>query len=83
MTAYVLRWEVSHGTVTFANKLVRSNYYNVSKTRAPRFRTFGGYTPGLSLPDKAIALAQLLSDNYNVNIYTVAGRLLTNSDMSG
>lgn len=81
--AYVVKWRIDGNKVTFANKFIESEYHEQAKVKPPEFRTFGGYTPELSYPARLRTLTHLLSDNLNVKVMMVAGRLLAISDMNG
>jgi hypothetical protein len=66
--SYVVKWRVSGGAVTFANSLIKSDYLADSAKSIPTYRTFGGFTPPMSIAQKAETLVHDTSDNFNVNI---------------
>ena len=81
--AYVVKWRVHDGRVTFANKLIESEFMEQARVKPPEFRTFGGYEPPLGRMASLRTLTHLLADNLNVKATSVAGRLLAISDMNG
>ncbi len=81
--AYVVKWRVHDGRVTFANKLIESEFMEQARVKPPEFRTFGGYEPPLGRMASLRTLTHLLADNLNVKVTSVAGRLLAISDMNG
>ena len=80
---YIVKWRVAGGQVSFANKLIRSEYLAASATTKPAYRTFGGLTPPMNAVQKAETLVHLTSDNFNVNVQPLGRHLLAISDMAG
>jgi len=83
VTAYTLKWTVNGDDVTFVAKFTNSSYSEQGKSHIPEYRTFAGTTPDMTLEEKAKAAVSLLSDNFNVNIVNIGGKVLGISDMVG
>lgn len=81
--AYVAKWRVHEGAVTFSNKFIQSNYLAISEKTTPAYRTFGGVEPPMNLAQKTMAMIHLTSDNYNVNIQPYGKHVFAISDMAG
>lgn len=83
--SYVTKWRVDGdaNSVTFSNKFVESHYYNLSSRKIPAYRTFGGTTPSPPITELPAILTSMLSDNLNVNVQMINGRLFVISDMAG
>ena len=83
--SYVSKWRVDgeSNSVTFANKLIESTYLNTSAKKIPPFRTFAPTQPGPPISEYPSILAHMLSDNLNVNMQMINGRLFAISDMAG
>ena len=81
--AYIVKWQIVGNTVTFANKFIQSEYFQIAEKSTPTYRTFGGVKPPMTTKEKIQTLAHLVSDNLNVNVQRFGNRLLAISDMSG
>jgi carotenoid cleavage dioxygenase-like enzyme len=81
--AYIVKWQIVGNTVTFANKFIQSEYFQIAEKSTPTYRTFGGVKPPMTTKEKIQTLAHLVSDNLNVNVQRFGDRLLAISDMSG
>ena len=83
--SYYTKWRINGDTnsVTFSNKFSYSKYFNESKKEIPPYRTFGGTTPNPPIIDYPKILAGGISDNVNVNMQLVNGRLFALSDQKG
>jgi len=83
--SYVSKWRVDgeSNSVTFANQLIESDYLNESAKKIPPFRTFAGTQPGPPISEFPSILTHMLSDNLNVNMQMINGRLFAISDMAG
>ena len=81
--AFINKWRVADGAVTFSSKLIQSEYLAESAKSVPLYRTFGGVEPPMSAWQKARTVVSLTSDNYNVNVQKIGDHLLAISDMAG
>ena len=51
--AYIVKWQINGNAVTFANKFVQSNYFQIAEQSTPTYRTFGGVEPPMTNKEKS------------------------------
>ena len=81
--AYIVKWRIDGNKVSFSNKFIKSNYYNVAQTKTPTYRTFGGVNPPMNTVQRLETLTHMVSDNLNVNVMKFGNRLVAISDEAG
>ena len=81
--AYIVKWRIDGNAVSFSNKFIQSNYFQIAQKQTPTYRTFGGVTPPMTTAQKLKTLTHMVADNLNVNVMKFGSRLVAISDETG